>query len=92
MDNSEGSLLSSEMLGVCGNCCQATWLYPRPNGALVQLDNVLGGPFVILEDKAHEVGGAGGYRRHSDSCTGTCKSASALSLTSYVSDDDFLWP
>jgi hypothetical protein len=79
------------MLGSCGNCCAATWLYPRPNGALVQLDNVLGGPFVIFEDKVYEVGGVGGYRRHSDSCAGTCKSASALSPAGQVIEDDFLW-
>jgi hypothetical protein len=91
MVNREDRCFSDEMMGVCGNCCQTTWAYPQPNGTLVQLDNIVGGPFVIFEDKAYEVGGISGYRRHSDSCTGSCRSASALPFTSEVSDDDFLW-
>jgi hypothetical protein len=86
------SLLSDEMSGVCGNCCETTWAYPQPNGTLVQLDNALGGPYLIAGGKAYEVGGARGYRRHADSCTGSCRSAEGSPLTSHVTDDDFLWP
>jgi hypothetical protein len=86
------SLLSDEMSGVCGNCCEITWAYPQPNGTLVRLDNVLGGPFVIFDDKAYEVGGVRGYRRHSESCTGSCRSAGGLLPTNHVSCEEFLWP
>ena len=92
MVNSERSRLSDEFLGVCGNCCERTWAYPQPNGTLVRLDNILGGPFVIFKDKAYEVGGVRGYRRHSDSCTGKCPSAEGVAVTNRVSCDEFLWP
>jgi hypothetical protein len=83
--------LSDEKVAICGSCCQRTWAYEQPNGTLVQLDNA-SGPYLIADGKAFEVGGDRGYRRHSDNCSGSCPSASALPLASYVSDDDFLWP
>jgi hypothetical protein len=85
------SLLSDDMTAVCGNCCETTWLYPRPNGERVALDDGLGlGPIIIVEGKAYEVTGACGYRRHAESCTGSCRSTEGSS--NRVADDDFLWP
>jgi hypothetical protein len=93
MVNSESSLLADDMMAVCGNCCETTWLCPRPNGEKVALDDGIGlGPIIIVEGKAYEVAGARGYRRHADRCTRNCKSAELPPPTSYVTGDDFLWP
>jgi hypothetical protein len=93
MVRSESGLLSSDMTAVCGTCCETIWLYPRPNGDKVALDDGLGlGPFLIAGGNVYELPGARGYRRHADSCTGSCKSAEGSLLTSHVTDDDFLWP